>query len=143
MPGVVVIIVGVVLAAIVFFLPVLYIPAGMVFGVMTSMDWAKQVAEAAGVSIGDLYLWFAAGIVICLIFSRGESGWGPGLISVPSSLIILSLFVIFGLLQFEGPAAYIAQTVMPLINSWSVRVGVLLLFAVLPIIWIVYGFLYS
>ena len=108
----------------------------MVFGGLSSMDWAKELYAAANFEVGTLYLWFGSGIVILWLLSQINDGFSMTPASFVGGVIIASLFIVTGLLAFPGPAAFICSHIAPLLDGIAMRIGallfILLVFALFP-----------
>jgi len=117
MPGWLIIVIGVVLGLLCLFSANLFFVGMFAFGIMTSLDWAKVLFESAGINVSDLYLCLAAGIVVLWILSQTEAA------GVFGGALIIVLFTIFGLLAYPGPAAFIATSVMPMLNNIVLRIA--------------------
>ena len=145
--GIGMIVLGIVFGILTTFFGVLYIPCGMVFGVLSSMGWAKEFYAAANFEVGTLYLWFGSGIIILWLLSMvNDDGFSVSPASFVGGVIIASLFIVTGLLAFPGPAAFINAHIAPLLDGIAMRVGALLLiilvFALFPMS-IVFMWLFS
>ena len=132
MPGWAVIIIGIVLGVATMAFPACFFPAMFVYGIMTSMEWGKAIFEAVGLHNTEFYLWLAIAMILALVL--GEAGGG-----VSSGIVIIALFVIFGLLQYPGPAEFIVTTVVPLSESWTVRIAGLVALGALPFLLLLFG----
>lgn len=120
--GIGMIILGIIMMILVAIWGVLYIPCGMVFGLITSTQWAKDLFADAGFKVGELYLWFAAGMVVLYVLSRVSEEYA----GVFGALVIASLFILTGLLAFPGPAAFISAHIVPLLQAIYMRIGAFL-----------------
>lgn len=117
MPGWLIIVIGIGLGLLCLLWDSLFFVGMFAFGILTSLDWAKVLFESAGINVSDLYMCLALGLVALWILSD------TGAAGVFGGALIIVLFTIFGLLAYPGPAAFIATTVMPMLNNIVLRMA--------------------
>ena len=103
----------------------LYVPCGMLYALLTNMEWGKQVFTAVDKTPSQLYLWFATGIIVCLVLYKfgGERDHGISLASFTAGVIIAILYICFGLLMIPSTVPFVLETVFPALEWLTLRTG--------------------
>ena len=140
MIGILFIILGIILGLITMRKLVFYLPFGMLFAILTSIEWGKNILHEAGLRQSDLYLWFAAGMMLVYGLYRlgGEDDDHVTLASIVGGIIIASLFVLFGMIMMPSMVPFVTENILPLLEWMSLHIA--MVFA-LPAIIILFALL--
>ena len=140
MLGMLFIILGIILGLITMKKIVFYLPFGMLFAILTSIEWGKNIFIEAGLRAGDLYLWFAAGMMLVFGLYKlgGEVDYHVTLASVVGGVIIASLFILFGMIMMPSMLPFVTETILPVLEWATMHIAV---FFALPAIVILFALL--